>query len=174
MALGFGLVSFYIRCCGWTYTKREGVAVLCYRKLEDVIDKFAPDSTAANLAKNFNAMFDMLYEVLSRDDLKNIYTGKSAVLFIARHSFISKLHNYCQGFQMALIIITRFFLDHVSHHHGDTKYWMKVIFQPCLRHKDFLQCCQNCHMLFDKDIGNLELAKRLLTHHVDCMRDEVN
>jgi hypothetical protein len=111
----------------WTYTKREGVAVLHYRKLEDVIDKFAPDSTAANLAKNFNAMVDMLYKVLSRDDLKSIYTGKSAVLFMVKHSFISKLHNYCQEFQMVLIIVTQFFLDHVSHHHGDAKYWMKVI-----------------------------------------------
>jgi hypothetical protein len=104
-------------------------------------------------------MVDMLYKVLSRDDLKNIYTGKSAVLFMVKHSFISKLHNYCQEFQTVLIIVTQFFLDHVSHHHGDAKYWMKVIFQPCLRHKDFLQFCQNCLMLFDKEVGNLELAK---------------
>jgi hypothetical protein len=70
--------------------------VLCYRKLEDVINKFAPNSSsAAHLAKNFNAMVDMLYEVLSRDDLKIIYTGKSTVLFMAKHSFISKLRNYC-------------------------------------------------------------------------------
>jgi hypothetical protein len=100
-------------------------------------------------------MVDMLYKVLSRDDLKNIYTGKSAVLFMVKHSFISKLHNYCQEFQTVLIIVTQFFLDHVSHHHGDAKYWMKVIFQPCLRHKDFLQFCQNCLMLFDKEFGIL-------------------
>jgi hypothetical protein len=35
MALGFGSAAAYIRCCSWTYTKREGVAVLHYRKLED-------------------------------------------------------------------------------------------------------------------------------------------
>jgi hypothetical protein len=50
MAVGFGSAAAYVRCCGWTYTKREGVAVLHYRKLEDVINKFAPDITAANLA----------------------------------------------------------------------------------------------------------------------------
>ncbi len=111
----------------------------------------------------------MLYKVLSRDDLKNIYTGKSAVLFMVKHSFISKLHNYCQEFQTVLIIVTQFFLDHVSHHHGDAKYWMKVIFQPCLRHKDFLQFCQNCLMLFDKEVGILGIpvkAKNWVSVHL--------
>jgi hypothetical protein len=97
LALDQQLPTSGVLAAGPSYTKREGVAVLCYRKLEDVINKFAPNSSAANLAKNFNAMVDMLYEVLSRDDLKNIYTGKSTVLFMAKHSFISKLHNYCRS-----------------------------------------------------------------------------
>jgi hypothetical protein len=36
-------------------------------------------------------MVDMLYKVLSRDDLKNIYTGKSAVLFMVKHAICAEL-----------------------------------------------------------------------------------
>lgn len=172
--LGFRSAVDYVRCRGWCYSKKGGNPILRYRKLEEVFDQYAPDGVSANLAKNFNAMVDVLYEVLSMDEVKDIYTGKSFVLFMKQGSFISKLHNFCQEFHIALIIVTRFFLDHVPDHHGDAEYWIKVIFRPCLRHKDFLQFSANCFELFEEEGGNPTQAKELLERHRDCMRDEVH
>jgi hypothetical protein len=172
--LGFRSPVDYVRCRGWCFSKKGGNSTLRYRKLDEVFDEYAPDGVAANLAKNFNAMVDVLYEVLSRDEVQDIYTGKSFILFMKKGSFISKLHNLCQEFHISLIIVTRFFLEHVPDHHGDVEHWIKVIFRPCLHHKDFLQFSAKCFELFDKEGGDPEEAKKLLEHHQDCMRDEVH
>jgi hypothetical protein len=63
------------------------------------------------------------------DGLKDPFTGKPAVNFLDKDSFIQKLHLHAQEFQMAVIIVQEFFIKHVEHHNGDVEFWVKEIFQ---------------------------------------------
>lgn len=173
--LGFDSPIQYVECRGWTFSKKGGEANLQYRKLEQVIEQLAPTKRTAELAMNFNAMVDMLYKhIIGSQGIKNVYSGKPSVRFLEKKSFISKLHQQTQEFQVAVIITKTFFIDHVSDHVGDLLFWIKTIFRQCRVRKDFTMLCNNMLMLFD-DSGNPELAKLLLSPtYLDCIRDEVS
>jgi hypothetical protein len=47
-----------------------------------------------------------------------------------------------------------------------------IIFYQCQLWKGYVFLCHNVFSLFPNE-GNKELAKWLLTEHVDCVRDEV-
>ena len=119
-------------------------------------------------------MIDCLYETIDSEGIKNVYTGKPAVRFLGKKSFVAKIHQQTQEFQVAVIIIKSCFMKHVSSHFGDVMYWVKTIFRQCRVRKDFTMFCNNLLMLFD-DAGNARLAKELLSPtYLDCIRDEVS
>jgi len=171
--LGFKSPDEYVQCRGWTFSNKDGIPIIEYRKLEQVIDKMAPNNQAAVLARNFKAMIDHLYDLISSEGIKNVFTGKSAVAFLEKPSFIAKIHKHTQDFQLAIIVTKSFFLDHVSSHHGNTMYWMKKLFCHCRLRKDFAMFCSDVFTLFE-DGGDPALAKELLTEYLDCIRDEVS
>ena len=129
--LGFGSASAYVKCRGWTCHKNDGVISLQYRKLEHVFDKYAPNGEAALLSKHLHAMVNEIYSVLDDNLFKHIYTGGPAIRFLTKESFISKLNQYAQDFQIGLIVIMSFFMAVTPDHRDDPEYWMKKIFASC-------------------------------------------
>jgi lambda repressor-like predicted transcriptional regulator len=171
--LGFKNASAYVKCRGWTLHKKGDLNKLQYRKLENVFDELAPNGEAALLAKNLHAMVKEIYGVFEDDKIKHIYSDLPAIPLLRIGSFISKLHQYAQEFQIGLIVVKRFFMVVVPHHKSDPEYWMKQIFESCKTHYDYLTFCHNCFSLFPKDQGRPKLAKKLLTKFLKNMRDEV-
>jgi len=98
--------------------------------------------------------------MIENDRLKDPYTGKPAVNFLDKNSFVQKLNGHAQEFQMALIIVKEFFLKHVDHHKGDVEHWSKEIFQSCQKRKDLVRFFINIFSLFP-DGNNPKLAKEL-------------
>jgi len=171
--LGFKSASEYVKCRGWTFHKKGGKNKLQYRKLENVFDELAPNGEAALLAKNLHAMVKEIYGVFDDDMIKHIYSGLPAIPLLQIVSFISKLHQYAQEFQIGLIVVKKFFMVAVPDHKSDPEYWMKRIFESCRTHYDYLTFCHNCFSLFPNDHGKPKLAKRLLKKYLKNMRDEV-
>jgi len=172
--LGFHSAIKYIECHGWTFCHKGGEASIQYRKLEQVIAKLAPTKQATELAINFNAMIDHLYELVDSEGIKDIYTYKPSIRFLEKKSFVAKIHQQTQEFQVAVILTVSFFMDHVSSHHGDIMFWVKMLFRQCRVQKDFTMFCNNVLILFDDD-GDAGLAKELLgPDYLDCIRDEVS
>ena len=171
--LGFKSASAYVKCRGWTFHKKGNLNKLQYRKLENVFDELAPNGEAALLSKNLHAMVKEIYGVFNDELIKHIYTDLPAIPLLRMESFISKLHQYAQEFQIGLIVVKRFFMLAVPHHKSDPEYWMKQIFESCKTHYDYLTFCHNCFSLFQEDQGRPKLAKKLLTKFLKNMRDEV-
>jgi hypothetical protein len=121
--------------------------------LEQVIAKLAPNKKAAELAMNFNAMIDHLYKLVDSKGIKNIYTDKPTICFLEKKSFVGKIHQQTQEFQMAVILMASFFINHVSSHHGDIIFWVKRLFCQCRVQKDLKMFCNNLLILFN-DSGN--------------------
>jgi hypothetical protein len=95
---------------------------LNYWQINEIIFRKAPGKSA-QLQVSFNGMVQRLYSMIENDGLKNPYTGKPAVNFLDKKSFVQKLNGRAQEFQMVLIIVKEFFLKHVDHHKGDVEYW---------------------------------------------------
>jgi hypothetical protein len=110
--------------------------------------------------------------MIKRDGLKDPFTGKPAVNFLDKDSFIQKLHLHAQEFQMVVIIVQEFFIKHVKHHNGNVEFWVKEIFQSCLQHKDLVRMYNNIFSLFPNG-NDPKLAKELL-ENPDAMRDQVS
>jgi hypothetical protein len=136
--------------------------------------------------------------MIERDGLKDPFTGKPAINFLDKDSFIQKLHLHAQEFQMAVIIVQEFFIKHIEHHNGDVEFWVKEIFQSCLQHfikhiehhngdvefwvkeifqsclqhKDLVRMYNNIFSLFPNG-DNPKLAKELL-ENPKAMRDQVS
>ncbi len=128
---------------------------------------------------NFNAMIDHLYKLVDSKGIKNIYTDKPTICFLEKKSFVGKIHQQTQEFQMAVILMASFFINHVSSHHGDIIFWVKRLFCQCRVQKDLKMFCNNLLILFN-DSGNAWLAKELLAKellgpaYLDCIWDEVS
>jgi hypothetical protein len=104
--------------------------------------------------------------------LKDPFTGKPAVNFLDKDSFIQKLHLHAQEFQMVVIIVQEFFIKRVEHHKGDVEFWVKEIFQSCLQHKDLVRMYNNIFSLFPNG-EDPKLAKELL-EQPDAMREQAS
>jgi hypothetical protein len=98
---------------------------------------------------------------------------QQAVHFLEKSSFVTKLHAHSQDFQIYLVIVKSFFIEHVRMNKGDLDFWMKKIFHPSQVQNDFLVFCQNVFSLFP-DGGKPDLVMGLLMKFSDCIRDKVN
>jgi hypothetical protein len=70
--LGFDSAIKYVECHGWTFCNKGREANIRYHKLEQVISKLTPTKQVAELAMNFNAMINHLYELVESKGIKNI------------------------------------------------------------------------------------------------------
>jgi hypothetical protein len=59
---------------------------------------------SGELHNGFKGMVNRLYNMIERHGLKDRFTGKPAINFLDKDSFIQKLHLHAQEFQMAVII----------------------------------------------------------------------
>lgn len=116
-------------------------------------------------------MVKRLYEFIKKQGLKDPLTGKPAVDFMKETSFMSKLHRNAQEFQQCVIIVEKFFLQHVPHHKDNVEYWVVEIFRSCRKHNDLLYMIFHIHSLFPNG-DNPDLAKELL-EHPEAIRDSV-
>ena len=173
LELGFDNPIDYVKGRGWMLRKKGGKVSVQYRKLEHIIKKFAPNGEdGLVLFQHFHAMVDALYKMIDDDALKHIYSGNAAVRVLDKKSLISKLNLFAQEFQMAVLIVQAFFIEHVPTNQGDLDYWVKRIMKPCITHDDLLHFFHNVWSIFE-DGGNKELATSLLTNYPDSMRDKV-
>lgn len=173
-ATGFKSALDYVNCRGWTFSTKDGKMRLQYRKLDQVVDRLAPNSDTARLVKNFNAMIEHLYEILDLPMIKDIYTNLPACPRLEKLSFASKIHSHTQDLQFSFVVVGDFYIAHVPNHFGDIEYWAKVIYRDCRYRKDYCFMIYNLLFLFQGDNGDPVLARRLLTNYQDCMRDEVS
>ena len=123
-----------------------------------------------NYIRASRAWSSRLYDMIKKDGLKDPYTGKPAINFLDRNSFVQKLHGHAQEFQMAVIIVKEFFIKHIKHHKDDVEYWLKEIFQSCQKCKDLVIFFNNIFSLFPK--GDDPKLVRELLKHPNSMRDE--
>jgi hypothetical protein len=158
----------YVEARGWTLSHRRK---LQYQQIQENIFQQATGASC-ELHIGFKGMVNRLYNMIERDGLKDPFTGKPAVNFLDKDSFIQKLHLHAQEFQMAVIIVQEFFIIHVKHHNGDVEFWVKEIFQSCLQHKDLVRMYNNIFSLFPNG-DNPKLAKELL-ENPKAMRDQVS
>jgi hypothetical protein len=173
-ALQLGSASAYVKCQGCTLHERGTVNKLQYHKLEQVLDQCAPNRCAALLSKHLHAMVKEIYSVLKEDLLQQVYKPGPAIRFLKEESFLAKLNQYTQDYQIGLIICNTLFMVVIFNHHDNSEYWMKKIFASCHTRKDYVAFCHNCFVIFPNDAGNPVLAKCLITDYLDCMRDEVH
>jgi hypothetical protein len=172
--LQFGSASAYVKCQGWTLHKRGTTNKLQYRKLEQVFDQCTPNGCAALLAKHLHAMAKEIYSVLNDRLLQHVYEPGPVIHFLKEESFLAKLHQYSQDYQIGLIVCNTFFMVVIPDHHDDPEYWMKKIFASCRTRKDYITFCHNCFVIFPNDASDPVLAKCLITDYLDCMRDKVH
>jgi hypothetical protein len=155
----------YVESRGWTFSGNRKIQ---YRTIKESIFQKAT-GTSAKLHVAFKAMVNALYDMIEKDGLMDPFTGKPAANFLDKNSFIQKLNLHAQEFQMAVIIVKEFFPKHVKHHHGDIEYWVKEIFQSCVKHKDLVRMFNNIFSLFPNG-DDPKLAKQML-ENTDAMRD---
>jgi hypothetical protein len=158
----------YVEAQGWTLSHRQK---LQYQQIQENIFQQAT-GPSGELHIGFKGMVNRLYNMIERDGLKDLFTGKPAVNFLDKDSFIQKLHLHAQEFQMAVIIVQEFFIKHVEHHNGNVEFWVKEIFQSCLQHKDLVRMYNNIFSLFPNG-DDPKLAKELL-ENPNAMRDQVS
>jgi hypothetical protein len=167
--LGYQEPMQYVEARGWTFSS---TCKLHYWQIKEIIFQKAPGKSP-DLQVGFHSMVGSLYKMIENDGMKDPYTGKPAVNFLDKNSFTQqKLHQHAQEFQMALIIVKEFFLEHVNHHKGNIEYWLKEIFQSCQRCKNLLRFFNNVFLLFP-DGDDPKLAKELL-QHPNAMRDKAS
>jgi hypothetical protein len=118
----------YVEAQGWPFSNKH---------------KLHSTSASAELHVGFKGMVSRLYNMIKKDGLRDPFTGKPAINFLNKDSFVQKLHLHAQEFQMAVIIVKEFFIKHVKHHNGNVKYWVKEMFQSCLKHKDLVKFFNN-------------------------------
>jgi hypothetical protein len=118
----------YVEAQGWPFSNKH---------------KLHSTSASAELHVGFKGMVNRLYNMIKKDGLRDPFTGKPAINFLNKDSFVQKLHLRAQEFQMAVIIVKEFFIKHVKHHNGNVKYWVKEMFQSCLKHKDLVKFFNN-------------------------------
>ena len=157
----------YVKARGWTYSSGQK---LRYRQISEIIFKHAPGDSS-ELHRNFHAMVKRLYDFIEKQGLKDPLTGKAAVDFMKESSFTSKLHRNAQEYQQCVIIVEKFFLQHVPHHKDNVEYWVVEIFRSCRKHNDLLYMIFHIHSLFPNG-DDPELAKKLL-EHPEAIRDAV-
>jgi hypothetical protein len=157
----------YVKARGWTYSSGQK---LRYQQISEIIFKHAP-SDSSELHRNFHAMVKRLYDFIKKQGLKDPLTGQPAVDFMKESSFTSKLHRNAQEYQQCVIIVEKFFLQHVPHHKDDVEYWVIEIFWSCQKHNDLLYMIFYIHSLFPNG-DDPEQAKKLLAHP-EAIRDTI-
>jgi hypothetical protein len=90
----------YVEARGWTLSHRQK---LQYWQIQENILQQAT-RVLGELHNGFKGMVNRLYNMIERDGLKDRFTGKPAINFLDKDSFIQKLHLHAQEFQMAVII----------------------------------------------------------------------
>ncbi len=158
----------YVEARGWTFSNKHK---LHYRQIQENIFQNLTGASA-ELHVGFKGMVNRLYNMIKKNGLRDPFTGKPAINFLDKDSFVQKLHLHAQEFQMAVIIVKEFFIKHVEHHNGDVKYWVKEMFQSCLKHKDLVKFFNNIFSLFPKG-DDPKLAKDLL-NNPNTMRDRAS
>jgi len=171
--LGFLMPYEYIECRGWTLSKRRSKIFLLYRRLPEAFFRNAPSERSASLSQNFHAMIECLYKILYKETEKHLYTEEDILCLLQMDSFMQKLHNFAQSFQIGMIIVKTYFLPHAPTNKGDLHFWMTTIFMDIGRTKDYALFCDNIFSLFQEKGGKPELAKSLLTEYKTCIRDQV-
>lgn len=86
---------------------------------------------AALLSKHLHAMVKEIYSVLKEDLLQCMFEPGPAICFLKEESFLAKLNQYTQDYQIGLIVCNTFFMVVVLNHCDDSEYWMKKIFASC-------------------------------------------
>jgi hypothetical protein len=74
----------YVEAQGWTLSNKHK---LHYRQIDKIIYQNAP-GRCAELHKGFMGMVSRLYNMIKKDGLKDPYTGKPAINFLDRNSFV--------------------------------------------------------------------------------------
>jgi hypothetical protein len=152
--LGFKGPLEYVMSRGWTFSTKDGKMRLQYRKLDEVVDRLAPNGDAAQLVRNFNAMIDHLYEILDLPTIKDIYTNLPFCRHLERLSFASKIHSHTQDIQFSFIVARDFYVPYVPDHFGDIVYWAKIIYRDCSQRKDYSFMVYNLLFLFEDENGD--------------------
>jgi hypothetical protein len=134
----------YVEARGWTFSNK---CKLHYQQIQENIFQNLTGASA-KLHLGFKGMVNWLYNMIKKDGLRDLFTGKPAVNFLDKDSFIQKLHLHAQEFQMAVIIVKEFFIKHVENHNSNVEYWVKEIFQSCLKHKDLVKFFNNIFPCF--------------------------
>jgi hypothetical protein len=70
-----------------------------------------------------------------------------------------------------MIIVEKFFLQHVPHHKDNVEYWVIELFWSCCKHNDLLYMIFHIHSLFPNG-DNPEQVKKPL-EHTEAIRDAV-
>jgi len=158
----------YVESRGWSLSKTRKLQYTQIR--ENIFEKAT--GASHDLQVGFRGMVNRLYEMIEKDGLRDPFTGKPAVNFLDKNSFIQKLYLHIQEFQMATIIVKEFFIQHVPDHKDDIDHWVKLIFQTCIKRNDLVKMFNNIFSLFPNG-DDPSLAKQLLTNP-DAMRDLVS
>jgi hypothetical protein len=111
-----------------------------------------------------------MISLMEKQGLKDPLTGQPAINFMKETSFTSKLHHNAQEYQQCVIIVEKFFLQHVPHHKDNLGYWVIEIFWSCWKH-DLLYMIFHIHSLFPNG-DDPEQVKKLVEHPED-IRDAV-
>jgi len=175
--LGFDSAEGYIRTRGWSIRpskghQNKGRYTLEYRKLQEIIIAEAPSDESRQLCLAFNAMVEELYKTLNREATKDPFTGEGGVRFLDVKSFVAKLNQHAQDFQVAHMITKNLFLPVTETKQDDVSYWMMQIFRHCHTRKDFILFCNNLLSLVPNG-GNRDLCRTLLKDHPNSMSDYV-
>jgi hypothetical protein len=81
-------------------------------------------------------MVKRLYDFIEKQGLKDPLTGQPAIDFMKETSFTLKLHRNAQEYQQCMIIVEKFFLQHVPIHKDNVEYLVIEIFWSCHKHND--------------------------------------
>ncbi len=97
----------YVEAQGWTFSNK---CKLHYQQIQENIF-WNSTSASAKLHVGFKGMVNRLYNMIEKDSLRDLFTGKPAINFLDKDSFVQKLHLHAQEFQMAVIIVKEFFIN---------------------------------------------------------------
>jgi hypothetical protein len=82
-----------------------------------------------------------IYSVFNDRLLQHMYEPGPAVRFLKMESFLAKLHQYSQDYQIGLIVCNTFFMVVIPDHCDNPEYWMKKIFASCHTRNDYVTFC---------------------------------
>ena len=135
----------YVETRGWDIKKipKTNRFTLEHRRLEEAMAAAPSGKGRFGFATNVKAMIDALHEVLTNEVLNDPFTGKGTARFLAKISFISKIDQYAQELQFALMIIKHIILPVVQTEKENIMFWTKKIFKSCRKRPQFISFCHN-------------------------------